>query len=77
MWHNFWDTCILSETGYWTHFNYIHYNPVKHGYTNRLENWPFSSYRYYLEHKGEAWLMDAFERYPVIDFSDPNDRFDR
>jgi putative transposase len=76
VWHNFWDTCIRSEADYWTHFNYIHYNPVKHGYVKHLEDWPFSSYRHYLVHRGEAWLLDALERYPVIDFTDPNDRFD-
>jgi len=41
-----------------------------------MERWRYSSYGYYLEHKGVAWLMDVFERYPVVDFSDPNDRFD-
>jgi len=74
VWHNFWDTCIRSEVDYWTRFNYIHYNPIKHGYVKQCEDWPFSSYRHYLEHKGKMWLMDAFERYPVIDFTDPNDR---
>jgi putative transposase len=29
VWHNYWDTCIRSETDYWTQFNYIHHNPVK------------------------------------------------
>jgi len=33
VWHNYWDTCIRSEKDYWTHFNYIHHNPVKHGYS--------------------------------------------
>ena len=76
IWHNFWDTCIRSESDYWTRFNYVNYNPVKHGYVKRLEDWRWSSGRYYLEHRGEAWLMDALERYPVIDVSDPNDRYD-
>ena len=44
VWHNFWDTCILSETGYWTHFNYIHYNPVKHGYVPDPADWVHSSF---------------------------------
>ncbi len=76
VWHNFWDACIRSEADYWTRFNYVHYNPVKHRYVKRLEEWPWSSYRYYLEHRGEAWLLDALERYPVIDASDVNDRYD-
>lgn len=35
----------------------------------------YSSYGYYLEHKGEGWLADVFQRYPVIDFTDQYDRF--
>jgi len=68
VWHNYWDTGIRSERDMWTHFNYIHQNPVKHGYVRQLADWPFSSYHYYLRVKGEAWLADCWERYPVIDF---------
>jgi hypothetical protein len=42
----------------------------------RLEEWRWSSYRYYLEHKSQTWLTSALERYPVIDMSDPNERYD-
>jgi putative transposase len=73
VWHNYWDTCIRTENDYWTRFNYIHHNPVKHGYAGRMEDWPFSSYRYYLEHKGTEWLADTFRLYPIIDFTDSHD----
>jgi len=76
VWHNYWDTCIRIEQDYWTRFNYIHYNPIKHGYVKQIEDWTYSSYGYYLAHRGKEWLMDLFEQYPVIDFTDPNDRFD-
>lgn len=75
LWHNYWDTCIRSERDYWTRFNYIHHNPVKHGYVSRMEDWSSSSYRWYLEHKGEEWLADVFRRYPIIDFTDARDAF--
>lgn len=75
VWHNYWDTCIREETDYWTRFNYIHHNPIKHGYVLGSEDWPFSSYHYYLEHKGRDWLRDAFLQYPVVDFTDPDDDF--
>ncbi len=68
IWHNYWDSCIRTEADMWTRFNYIHQNPVKHGYVSRLEDWPFSSYNYYLRTKGEEWLQDCWLRYPVIDF---------
>jgi putative transposase len=75
VWHNYWDTCIRSEKDYWTRFNYIHHNPVKHGYVSLMCKWEFSSYHYYLEHKGEEWLADSFRRYPVVDFTDPRENF--
>jgi putative transposase len=75
VWHTYWDTCIRTEADDWTRFNYIHYNPVKHSYVGRTEDWLFSSYRYYLEHKGNDGLMDSFERYPIVDFTDQGDDF--
>jgi putative transposase len=68
VWYNYWDTCIRSEADYWTRFNYIHNNPVKHGYIQHPADWEFSSYRYYLRTKGEEWLADCWQRYPVIDY---------
>jgi putative transposase len=76
LWHNYWDTCIRTEADYWTRLNYIHHNPVKHGYASRMEDWPFSSYAYYLRTKGVEWLGDAFSRYPIIDYTDATDRFE-
>lgn len=67
VWYSYWDTCIRTEADYWTRFNYIHNNPVKHGYVQRHEDWDFSSYRYYLRAKGQDWLADCWQRYPAID----------
>ncbi len=75
VWHNYWDTCIRDESGLWARFNYIHHNPVKHGYVQDSEDWLFSSYHYYLRTKGRDWLMDCWSRYPVID-SLKDDDFD-
>jgi putative transposase len=68
VWHNYWDTCIRDEAGLWKRFNYIHLNPVKHGYVQRMEDWAFSSYRFYLRTKGRDWLADCEARYPVVDW---------
>jgi putative transposase len=51
----------------WTRFNYIHSNPVKHGYVSHPDAWPYSSYHYYLRTRGSAWLADSYERYPVLE----------
>lgn len=68
IWHNYWDTCIRDENGYWTRFNYIHQNPVKHGYVLQTVDWPFSSYHYYLRTEGQEWLDDLLMAYPVRDY---------
>jgi putative transposase len=68
IWHNYWDSCIRTEVDLWRRFNYIHQNPVKHEYVVKLEDWLFSSYRYYLREKGVEWLQDCWQKYPVIDY---------
>jgi putative transposase len=69
VWYSYWDTCIRGERDFWTRFNYIHYNPVKHGYVQKPEQWFFSSYRYYLR-KDEKWLEDCWRDFPVHDLFD-------
>jgi putative transposase len=70
VWQNYWDTCIRAEIDFWKRFNYIHQNPVKHGYVKTMKDWEFSSYRYYLQEKGKSWLDDIYDTYPIIDYSD-------
>jgi len=31
VWRNYWDRCPRSEEDFYTFFNYIHINPIKHG----------------------------------------------
>jgi putative transposase len=39
-------------------FNYIHYNPVKHGYTDDVYEWPWSSLGLYADSVGQGWLQE-------------------
>jgi putative transposase len=32
VWYQYWDRCPRNEGDFWTYFNYIHVNPIKHGY---------------------------------------------
>jgi putative transposase len=72
IWYNYWDRTIRNEEELWTKFNYIHYNPVKHGYVKDPGDWVFSTYRSYLQSKGQEWMADCFQCYPVIDFNFEN-----
>ena len=44
----FWEHVIRDEQDFERHADYIHYNPVKHGYTKRAADWPFSSFHRYV-----------------------------
>jgi len=75
VWWNYWDNCIRNERTFYKRFNYIHHNPVKHGYVKRCEDYEFSSYNYYLKKYGEDYMGSIFARYPIGDFSDRSDKF--
>ncbi len=44
----FWEHLIRDEDDYQRHLDYIHFNPVKHGRTDRAANWPHSSFSEYV-----------------------------
>ena len=45
----FWEHEVRDETDYKNHVEYIHYNPVKHGYVESPADWPYSSIHKYIE----------------------------
>lgn len=45
---SFWDHVIRDEQDFENHFDYIHYNPIKHGYVNRPADYPHSSFHEYV-----------------------------
>ncbi len=40
----FWEHTLRDEDDFARHADYIHFNPVKHGHTARVQDWPFSSF---------------------------------
>ena len=44
----YWEHLIRDEGDWRRHLDYIHFNPVKHGYTERVEDWPYSSFHRYV-----------------------------
>ncbi len=75
VWWNYWDRCIRNDRDFWQHFNYIHYNPIKHKYVNQLSEWPHSSLFHYLENQGREWLDDCWRSYPIREFQIEYDVF--
>ncbi len=49
VWQNYWDTCITHEKSYLARLRYVHENPVKHGLVDDAINYPFCSYRWFIE----------------------------
>ena len=45
----FWEHLIRDERDYEQHVNYIHFNPVKHGYVENVCDWPYSSFHDYVD----------------------------
>jgi putative transposase len=40
----YWEHLIRDDEDYRRHIEYIHYNPVKHGYVTEPRLWPYSSF---------------------------------
>lgn len=40
----YWEHTLRDASDFRQHVEYIHHNPVKHGYTQHPSDWPYSSY---------------------------------
>ena len=50
MWQRrFWEHLIRDERDFARHFDYVHYNPVKHGHVGRPADWPHSTFHRWVE----------------------------
>ncbi len=49
----YWEHCIRDERDLERHRDYIHLNPVHHGYVEKPEDWAWSSFHRYVR---EGWL---------------------
>lgn len=44
----YWEHVIRDEQDFERHVDYIHWNPVKHGWVKRVADWPHSSFHAYV-----------------------------
>lgn len=69
VWFKYTDRLMRNENQMEQAFNYIHFNPIKHEYVDKFGEWPWSSYSYYEETLGEAWLQEHWQKnIPQDDF---------
>jgi putative transposase len=64
----FWEHALHDERDYQTHFDYLHFNPVKHGLVKNVLAWPYFSFHrraeqgVYSDHRGSK-----IEDYATLD----------
>jgi putative transposase len=68
VWFDGSDRAIRSDGHFWVTMNYIHNNPVKHGYVKKWLDWPFSSAESFLTAVGREEARKIWEEYPLRDY---------
>jgi putative transposase len=48
--------------------NYIHHNPVHHGYVTKWGDWPWSSAHQWLETHGPDEMLRMWKQHPLLDY---------
>ncbi|WP_372794816.1 transposase [Pontiella sp.] len=66
-WHGCSDRRIRSVRHFYVVRNYIHHNPVKHGYVEKWEDWPYSSAREFIEQTGRDEVLRQWRDFPVLE----------
>jgi putative transposase len=64
VWQNYWDTCLTYEKSYLARLHYVHMNPVKHGLTDNPMNYPYCSYKWFIE-QGDDDLKGMVFNQPI------------
>jgi len=68
VWHRYADRCIRGKIHYYRTINYIHANPVKHGYVTKGGSWPWSSYAQFEEKHGRETLVQWWRDFPTTGY---------
>ena len=59
---------LTADGHFWATVNYIHHNPVKHGYVEKWDEWPYSSAVDYLREIGREEATAVWKSYPLLDY---------
>ena len=62
VWFNYWDSCLTYEKSYLARLHYVHMNPVKHGLVEDPLDYPYCSYRWFIERVDEKLRKQVFEQ---------------
>ncbi len=61
----FWEHMLRNEEDFNRHLDYIHWNPVKHGYVSNVMDWSHSSFHKYVK---MGWYLENWGSQVEFDF---------
>ena len=62
------ERAMRSDRHFWASLNYVHHNPVHHGYVVRWTDWPWSSASPYLAQTGPTDAARIWHDFPIRDY---------
>jgi putative transposase len=68
VWHRAAETAMKSEGHFWATINYVHHNPVKHGYVQKWQDWPYCSAAQYLKCVGRERALEIWRSFPIRNY---------
>lgn len=64
-WYEHWDRTLWTEGDVLSRVNYVHRNPVKHGYVEEAEAWAWSSQREWQAREAVSDVAERLARFPA------------
>ena len=65
IWCGILEKAIKSDNHFYASLNYIHHNPVKHGYVNKWTDWIHSSANDYIKQRGREKVINEWNNYDI------------
>ena len=62
VWFQYWDTCLTYESSFLARMNYVHNNPVKHGFVERAEDYRWCSMGWFRQKADAKWALQVLSR---------------
>lgn len=62
------DRSMRTDRHFWATLNYVHHNPVHHGYVEHWTDWPWSSAREFLEKSDPSEAKRIWREYPIREY---------
>ena len=61
---------MRSERHFWSSLNYVHHNPVRHGYVTKWMDWPWSSAGDFLSGISSIEARRIWREYPLMNYGE-------